>query len=116
MKNEPQLSASTWLASIIATCFILLVFQKILWLVVPGLLALVLYYCVRPVVQRLVRAGLRHGAAAIVVAGTLFLVTVLAVILLLPIVAARASGWKAATAHYIQAGLDFLAKTEDLLA
>jgi len=38
------MSAATWLASIVATCLILLLFQKILWLVMPGLLALALYY------------------------------------------------------------------------
>lgn len=115
MNKEPQLSASTWLASILVTCFILLFFQKILWLVVPVLLALVLYYCLRPLVPALVRTGLRHRAAAIVVAGVLFLATVLLMVFFLPVAAARASGWKEATVHYLQGGLDFLAKSEVLL-
>jgi len=102
MNKEPQLSASTWLASILVTCFILLFFQKILWLVVPVLLALVLYYCLRPLVRALVRTGLRHRAAAIVVAGALFFATVLLMIFFLPVAAARASGWREATVHYLQ--------------
>ena len=33
-----------WAAIIAGTCLLLLVFQKVLWLVVPFLLALILYY------------------------------------------------------------------------
>src|SRR4051794_37917598 len=116
MKQEPQQSAATWLVSIFATCFILLVFQKILWLVVPVLLALVLYFCLQPLVKSLVRAGLRQRAAAFVVAALLFLATVLVVFFLLPVATARAAAWKESAVHYLQGGLDFLAKSEALLA
>jgi predicted PurR-regulated permease PerM len=115
MNQQPQLSAATWLASILVTCSILLFFQKILWLVVPVLLALVLYYSLQPLVQGLVRAGLRPRAAALVVAGLLFLATVLLVIFLLPVASARAAAWKESTVHYLQGGLDFLGKSEILL-
>ena len=36
MKNEPQAGVVTWLSVILMTCLILFLFQKILWLVVPG--------------------------------------------------------------------------------
>ena|SRR5437588_1503217 len=113
---SPPTSFLTWLVIIAATCFILFLFQKVLWLVVPGLLALALYYCLQPLVRALVRAGMRHRPAAKVVAGLLFLATVLAVILLSSIAATRAAGWKAAMAHYLQGGLDFMGKTGQLLA
>lgn len=116
MKSEPQPGVLTWGVIILTTCLILYLFERVLWLVVPGLLALVGYYCLQPLVQVLVRAGLKHRTAGKVVTGLLFLVTVLGVVLLLFLAATRAAGWKAVTAHYVQGGLDFLGKTEAALA
>ena len=90
MSSDSSPGVLTWLATVVATCLLLFLFQKILWLVVPCLLALVLYYCLRPLMQALVRAGLKHRTAARVVAGILFLATVLAVVLLLPAEIGRA--------------------------
>lgn len=116
MRNEPEPGILTWGVIIVVTCLILYLFERVLWLVVPGLLALVGYYCLQPLVQALVRAGLKHRTAGKVVTGLLFLVTGLGVILLLSLATTRAAGWKAVTAHYVQGGLDFLGKTERLLA
>src|SRR5208282_6257861 len=116
MKNEPESGILTWGVIIVVTCLILYLFERVLWLVVPGLLALVGYYCLQPLVQALVRAGLKHRTAGKVVTGLLFLVTALGVILLLSLAMTRAVGWKTVTAHYVQGGLDFLGKTEALLA
>ena len=112
MRNEPESGILTWVVIIVVTCLILYLFERVLWLVVPGLLALVGYYCLQPLVRALVRTGLKHRTAVKVVAGLLFLVTCLGVILLLSMASARAAGWKAVTAHYVQGGLDFLGKTE----
>jgi predicted PurR-regulated permease PerM len=116
MSEEPQPGVLTWGVIIVVTCLILYLFERVVWLVVPGLLALVGYYCLQPVVQALVRAGLRHQTAGKVVAGLLFLVTVLGVVVLLSAAATRVAGWTAVTAHYVQGGLDFLKKTEGALA
>jgi predicted PurR-regulated permease PerM len=116
MREESQPSVVMWLVVILVTCLILFVFQKILWLVVPGLLALVLYYCLQPLVQTLVRAGVRHGTAARLVAGALFALTALILVLLLPRITARASTLKAVTIKYVQGGLDFARNAEASLA
>ncbi len=116
MRKDPQPGVLTWLVTVVATCFLLFLFQKVLWLVVPCLLALVLYYCLRPSVQALVRAGLKHRTAAIAVAGILFFATVLAMVLFLPVVATHAGGWKETMMRYLQGGLTFLEKTQGLLA
>lgn len=115
MIEARRISIPTWVAAIAATCLILFLFHKVLWLVVPGLSALVIYYCLRPLVRRLVRAGLRPRTAARVVAGVLFLATVLTVVLALPSASAHVSGWKTAAARYLQGGLDFLTTTEQAL-
>ena len=116
MRNEPEPGVLTWGVIILVTCLILYSFERILWLVVPGLLALVGYYCLHPLVQALVRAGLKHRTAGKVVTGLLFLAMVLGVILLFFLATTRAAGWKDVTAHYVQGGLDFLGKSEGLLA
>ena len=105
-----------WLINIVATCLILLVFQKGLWLVVPVLLALVLYYCLRPLVQVSIRWGLKHRTAVIVVAGILFLETVLAVVLLSSMASSHAGAWKNNAVKYVNGGLDFIQNAEDSLA
>ena len=116
MKNEPQPGILTWLAIIAATCLLLFLFQAVLWLVIPALLALVVYYCLRPMTRVLIRAGLRHGTAAKVVAGVLFLATLLVLFLLFSLAATHAASWKMTTRHYVQGGLDFLRKTEEWMA
>jgi predicted PurR-regulated permease PerM len=116
MTRRPELGAVTWLVIILGTCLILFVFQKVLWLVVPALLGLALYYSLRPLVRGLVRIGLSHRMATRAVAAILFAAMVLLVVFLFPVAAARAAGWKAMTAHYLQGGLDFLVKTEEFLA
>jgi predicted PurR-regulated permease PerM len=116
MRKDSQPGVLTWLITIVATCFLLFLFQKVLWLVVPCLLALVLYYCLRPLLQVLIRKGLKHRTATMAVAGILFLATVVAMILFLPLVASHAAGWKETMMRYLQGGLTFLQKSEELLA
>jgi predicted PurR-regulated permease PerM len=116
MRDEHQPGVLTWGVIIVVTCLVLYLFERVIWLVVPGLLALVSYYCLEPVVQALVRAGLRHQTAGKVVTGLLFLATVLGVVLFLSLAATRAAGWNAVTTHYVEGGLDFLKKTEGALA
>ncbi|MGE5468874.1 MAG: AI-2E family transporter [Ignavibacteria bacterium] len=53
-----------WSAIIAVTCLLLLVFQKILWLVVPCMLALIIYYILYPAAQYLVYRGMSREAAA----------------------------------------------------
>src|SRR5437016_1835643 len=115
MREEPPPGVLTWLINILATCVVLLLFQKSLWLVVPVLLALVLYYCLRPLVQALVRAGLKHRTAVKVVAGILFLETVLAVVLLTSIASSHSAQWKSTAGNYVNAGLELVRNTEKSL-
>jgi predicted PurR-regulated permease PerM len=116
MRTDPRPGILTWLVVITATCLLLFLFQAVLWLVIPARLALVVYYCLQPLTQALIRAGLRHATAAKVVAGVLALVTVLLLFLLFSVAVTHAESWKATTAHYVQGGLDFVRKSEAWLA
>lgn len=53
-----------WAAIVVVTCLLLLVFQKILWLIVPFMLALIIYYILTPPTQYLVYQGMSRDAAA----------------------------------------------------
>ena len=110
MRNEPQPGILTWLIIIAATCLLLFLFQAVLWLVIPALLALVVYYCLQPLTQALIRAGLRHGTAAKVVAGVLFLATVLVLFMLFSVAASHAESWKATTSALCARRAGFPAK------
>jgi predicted PurR-regulated permease PerM len=52
------------LATMGVTCLVLAIFQTAFWLVVPLILALVLYYLLRPGYLSLLRVGMAPGAAA----------------------------------------------------
>lgn len=97
-----------WVAIIAATCLLLVVFQSTLWLVVPFLIALILYYLLQPVMQRLVFAGMgRNGAAAAVIAGFLVLV-LLGAVLVLPWATTQAMAWQELVTRYVDGGTAFL--------
>ena len=52
IETEHDSGPVVWASIIAVTCLLLLAFQKILFLVVPFLLALILYYILYPTVQR----------------------------------------------------------------
>ncbi|HVM51389.1 MAG TPA: AI-2E family transporter [Candidatus Acidoferrum sp.] len=111
-RREAQPGILSWLIVIAVTCILLWLFRAVLWLVIPVLLALVVYYCLQPLAQALIRRGLTHRAAAKVVAGVVFVATALLLYILLSMAAAHGASWKAVVAHYVQGGLDFLGNSE----
>jgi len=112
MRYEEQPGVLSWGIIVVVTCLILYLFEKVLWLVIPGLLTLVGYYCLQPLVQALVRAGLKHRTAGRLVTGCLFLVTCLGVFLLFSVATSRGAAWKTTATHYVQGGLNFVGSTE----
>jgi len=110
MKPFPQPGATTLLVVILSTCLLLFVFQKIIWIVLPVLLAMMLYYILRPVVESLVAQGMHRGAAVkivcltqLVVAGSIL---VLALVLL-----SKAGSWQTSLDRYLAGGENLLSKT-----
>ncbi len=93
-----------WAGIIASTCLLLLIFKKILWLVVPFLLALILYYLLAPLEKKLVLAGSSRSLAAITLSGSFLIVTVLALLLVYPKVMANASSWQSGFIHYASGG------------
>ncbi len=99
------------LLSIFTTCLVLFLFQRIIWLVVPGLLALMIYYCLRPLAEYLVLRGVRHETAVAAIVGVLLLITVGIVFMAGPLLLARAAHLQGAFEPYLAGGENLLRKT-----
>jgi predicted PurR-regulated permease PerM len=97
-----------WASIIAATCLLLFFFQKILWLVVPFLLALIVYYFLYPSMQALIYRGMsRDAAASCATLGFLALLFIVGVGLT-PWVAAHLAGWQDIVSGYIKGGTQLL--------
>lgn len=97
-----------WAAIIAATLALLLVFRGTLWLVMPALLALLLYHALRPSVRALIFRGVarEHAATLVMLA---FLAAMAAVIVLTaPRVASQAIEWQVSAERYLQGGITLL--------
>lgn len=104
-----------WAAIVGITCILLLVLQKMLWLVVPALLALILYYVLLPATQYLVYRGMSREAAA---GGNiaLFLVAVgVGGMYFVPRLAANLVDMQAAIEPYLAGGLRLLQRSMEAL-
>jgi predicted PurR-regulated permease PerM len=100
-----------WCAILGVTCLLLVFLQKLLWLVVPALLALILYYLLFPVMNRLIFRGLsREGAAGWVMLGFLVFMS-LAGLLVAPWVTRRFADTNALISRYMEGGLALLDKS-----
>lgn len=97
-----------WVAIIAVTCILLLVFQKVLWLVVPFLLALILYYFLYPAVRVLIYRGMSRDAASSVVTLAFLLLVALAGVALMPKIASQAAQWQDTVDRYVQGGAKLL--------
>ena len=100
-----------WCAILGITCLLLVFLQKLLWLVVPALLALILYYLLFPLMNRLIFRGLtREGAASSVMLGFLLFMSV-AGLLVAPWVTRRFADTNALVSRYMDGGLTLLDKS-----
>ena len=100
-----------WASIIGSTCVLLFLLQKILWLVVPFLLALVLYYLLMPLVQFLMYRGVSRQAAAGLATTLFLLLAVLCVVLLLPVITANVIDWQNSLQRYLQGGMRLVGHT-----
>jgi len=98
----------TWCGIIAVTCVLLFLFQKILWLVVPFLLALVLYYLLAPLARRLVLAGFSNDFVAVALSGAFLLGLGGWLLLLYPWALANAEGWHATLMRYLAGGYSLI--------
>jgi predicted PurR-regulated permease PerM len=97
-----------WASIIAITCLLLFFFQKILWLVVPFLLALIVYYFLYPPMQSLIYRGMSRDAAASWVTLVFLILLSIVGVALTPWVAAHMAGWQDIVSGYINGGMQLL--------
>ena len=104
-----------WAATISCTTLLLALLKQVLWLVIPFLLAIILYYALFPAVRRLTLAGVARETAAAVVAGGFFVLTVAAMVPGVSWLAANAVTGEQAFYRYLEAGRKLIDRTMALL-
>lgn len=108
MRAFPQPGAATLAAVIFTTCLLLFLFQKIIWIIMPALLALMLYYCLRPAVKFLVLRGLSHEAAVTCVWFLLQLISAVIVVKTILFLLARSGTWQGSFDTYAAAAQNLI--------
>src|ERR1043166_7419387 len=111
LRPEAGSGPVVWAAIIGSTCLLLFLLQKVLWLVVPILLGLILYYLLFPAMTWMMYKGLRGPAAVTVV--MIGFVTVLAIIgvFVVPNSLQHMLDWKTSSDKYLAGGVAFLDRT-----
>jgi len=100
-----------WCLMLAATCLLLFLFQKILWLVVPFVFGLIIYYLLFPLLQHLVLRGLSRSASAALVSASASVLVGAVAVLSTPWVVAHLAGWQSSGTRYIDGGLRLVADT-----
>ena len=109
--HYPATGPLVWIASIVLTTLLLMASTKALWLVVPFLLAIVLYYMFYPIVRRLALAGVRRETAATLVAAGSAVLAIAVMIPTLPWLAANAVSGEESLNRYLEGGRVLLDRT-----
>ena len=100
-----------WAATLGCTTLLLAMLKQALWLVVPFLLAIILYYALFPAVRRLTLAGVERETSAAIVAGAFFVAAVAAMVPTLPWLAAQAMSSEEAVYRYLAGGRVLIDRT-----
>jgi len=111
MNTFRQPGAITMLVTVLVTCLLLFLFQKIIWLVVPGLLALMIYYCLRPLVDGLVLRGISHEMAVMGTVVVVLVMTVGSVLMSAPPLLSKVAQLQNTVDRYLTGGQNLLQKT-----
>ncbi|WP_395404357.1 AI-2E family transporter [Pseudoduganella sp. UC29_106] len=109
--DEHRSGPVVWCAIIGATCLLLVLMEQMLWLAIPFVLGVVLYYVLLPPTQRLLRMGMRKNAAVPIVFAAATLLTVLVVLATASWASAPSTSGQEMVARYVTGGLSFLRRT-----
>jgi len=108
-------SPIVWLGIILTTCLLLAVFQTVLWLVVPVLLAVVSYYVLSPLVQMAMAHGFTRSRAVMIVTLMLCIFLVALGAIVYPKIATASHGWRDRVSEYVASGSDLVIKARNTL-
>ncbi|MBC3920959.1 AI-2E family transporter [Undibacterium sp. CY18W] len=109
--NQRESGPVVWLGVLTATCLLLILLPKVLLLVVPFLLAMILYYILIPAVSRLTLFGLPRETAALLVGGLFFIIMGGVLGYAITTFATRMGSLQELVTHYVDGGLQFVRNT-----
>ena len=104
-----------WATTLSCTTLLLALLKQALWLVVPFLLAIILYYALFPAVRRLTLAGVARETAAAIVAGGFFVAASVAMVPAVSWLAGNAVSGEEAFFRYLDTGRRLTDRTLALL-
>jgi predicted PurR-regulated permease PerM len=111
LPSQQRAGPVVWSGIIAATCVLLFLLQQMLFLAIPFLLGIVLYYILQPPMQRLIRMGVSHNTAALAVGLAFFLVVALAILIAVFWNSTPSESWQDMLGMYMTGGLDFVRHT-----
>jgi predicted PurR-regulated permease PerM len=113
--NQHYSGPVVWFGVLAGTCLTLFLLQQALWLVIPFLLGVILYYLLVPWMSRLILAGVSRETAAALVAGIALAFVVAMAILWLPWILAHMGSWQDLIGRYLDGGAAFVRNTALML-
>ncbi len=111
MPTQQRAGPVVWCGIIAATCALLFLLQQMLFLAIPFLFGIVLYYILQPPMQRLIRMGVGVNAAIMTVGGVFLLVLLAAVFIAVLWDSGPSDPWQDMLGKYITGGLEFVRQT-----
>jgi predicted PurR-regulated permease PerM len=105
-----------WVGIIGTTCLLLVLFQSILWLVLPFMMAIIAYYVLSPLVGFCIRHGLTRARAVLLVTILLTVVLVVLGLVLAPKVSAMVNDLPKNIASYTLTANDLIANARSTLS
>jgi predicted PurR-regulated permease PerM len=93
-----------WLGIIVTTCLLLVLFQTVLWLVMPILISVVSYYILSPLVHMAMSRGMTRSRAVLIVTILLTIFLAALAVIISPRIAKVANNWQAKVGDYAQSG------------
>lgn len=113
--NERHSGPIVWFGIIAGTCILLFLLRQVLWLAVPFLLGVILYYMLMPIMQRLLLTGFGRNLAATIVAGGFLIAFGLIALLCSPWILAHAGSWQDLIGRYLDGGTRFILSSARML-
>jgi len=116
MNRTLDSSPQVWFGIIVTTCLLLVLFQTVLWLVLPLLLAVVAYYILSPLVNMAMAHGLTRARAVLIVTVLLSIVLVCIGWSIAPKISMAIHEGPDKVKDYIKTGEDLYRKAEKTLS
>lgn len=111
LPTQQRAGPVVWSGIIAATCVLLFLLQQMLFLAIPFLLGIVLYYILQPPMQRLIRMGMSHNTATLIVGSVFLMLLVAAGLVFIYWDAGPSDSWQDMLGKYLTGGLEFVRHT-----